>query len=382
MDAKDEKDKGKDRECLAALTFVPEIGPLTIKKLLSFFGSARAVFEAPKERLEASGIGERKIEGILRFAGWKDVRRMLERARESGMKVLTSESGEFPEQLKNISDCPPLLYVNGDILEEDKYALGIVGTRTPTHYGKVHAENIAAGLAKKGFTIVSGLARGIDSAAHKGALRAGGRSIGVMGSGLDVPYPPENYVLMQKLASSGAVVSEFTPGTGPNKENFPRRNRIISGLSLGVLVVEAGKNSGSLITANYALDQGKEVFAIPGNISSAVSSGTNELIKSGAKVVTGIDDIIEELAPVLKGFLSREAISNASGQEPARQAELKAALAPGERQVVEALGPEPVHIDEIARQLGMGASQIMGILLQLELKGIVKQVAGKKFFIC
>ncbi len=369
-------------ECLAALTFIPDIGPLTIKKLLSAFGSAKAVFEAPKERLAASGIGERKVKGILGFSGWKDVRRMLDRARDFGMKVLTSGSAEYPEPLKNISDCPPILYMKGDILEEDKYALGIVGTRTPTHYGRIHAENMADGLAKKGFTIVSGLARGIDSAAHKGALKAGGRSIGIMGSGLDVPYPPENQVLMQKLASSGAVLSEFPPGTGPNKENFPRRNRIISGLSLGVLVVEAGKGSGSLITANYALDQGKEVFAIPGNISSAVSSGTNELIKSGAKVVTGIDDIIEELAPVLKGFLNISPTANVSGREPAGQAGLKAALASEERRVVDALGPEPVHIDELARQLGMGASHIMGVLLQLELKGIVKQVAGKKFFIC
>ena len=307
---------------------------------------------------------------------------MLGRAAETGIKVLTIDSVEYPGQLKNIFDCPPVLYMKGDILEEDKYAIGIVGTRMPTHYGKLHAENISAGLAKKGFTIVSGLARGIDSAAHKGALQAGGRSVAVMGSGLDVPYPPENYVLMQSLAESGAVVSEFPPGTGPNRENFPRRNRIISGLSMGVLVVEAGKGSGSLITANYALEQGKEVFSIPGNISSAVSRGTNELIKNGAKVVTGIDDIIEELAPVLKGFLSLPAGSDAAGNERVSLGGLKSSLAPEEKQVVEMLGPEPVHIDDIARQLGMGPAHIMGVLLQLELKGLVRQVAGKKFFIC
>ncbi len=377
-----EAEKARELECLAALASIPEIGPLTIKKLTSVFGSARAVFEAPRERLDASGIGERKAADILRFSGWGEVRGMLERARAAGIKVLASSSPQYPEPLRNIPGHPPLLYMSGDILEEDKYAIGIVGTRTPTHYGRLHAENLAAGLAKKGFTIVSGLARGIDSAAHKGALKAGGRSIGVMGSGLDVPYPPENHALMQELASSGAVLSEFPPGTGPNRENFPRRNRIISALSLGVLVVEAGKGSGSLITAGYALEQGKEVFAVPGNISSSVSSGTNELIKSGAKVVTGIDDIIEELAPVLKGFLSQAHASEAAWQGPARQGELKAVLDHGERRVVEALGPEPVHIDEIARQLGMGAPQIMGILLQLELKGIVKQAAGKKFFIC
>ncbi len=394
MNGRGEKEKEEEKKCLAALASISDIGPQTIKKLLSVFGSAGAVFEASRQELEKTAIGGKRVDGILRFSGWEDVRRMLDRAQSSGMKVLTMEEAEYPEPLKNISDCPPVLYVKGEILKEDKYALGIVGTRTPTYYGVVQAENMAAGLARKGFTIVSGLARGIDSAAHKGALKAGGRSIAVMGSGLDVPYPPENHVLMRNLASSGAVVSEFPPGTEPNKDNFPRRNRIISGLSLGVLVVEAGKGSGSLITANYALDQGKEVFSIPGNISSAVSRGTNELIKSGAKVVTGIDDVIEELAPVLKGFLGLTLAPDSAGQEPAGNsagqkkqkpaswAAIKAALAPEERLVVEALGPEPAHIDEIARQIGMGAAHIMGVLLQLELKGIVKQAAGKKFFIC
>ncbi len=389
MNAKTQK--AREIEFLVALASIPDIGPLTIKKLIASFGSARAVFEAPKERLLASGIGQKRAGGISGFSGWEDVRGMLERAGRAGIKVLAAGSAEYPAPLMDIPDYPPVLYMKGDVLEEDKFAIGIVGTRTPTHYGRLHAENIAAGLAKKGFTIVSGLARGIDSAAHKGALRAGGRSIGVMGSGLDVPYPPENHALMQSLASSGAVLSEFPPGTGPSRENFPRRNRIISALSLGVLVVEAGKGSGSLITANCALEQGKEVFAVPGNISSSVSSGTNELIKNGAKMVTGIDDIIEELAPVLKGFLDLDRLSSGNGrapsaealwQGPARQGQLKTSLDPGERRVVEALGPEPVHIDELARQLGMGAPQIMGLLLHLELKGIVKQAAGKKFFIC
>ena len=248
--------------------------------------------------------------------------------------------------------------------------------------GLAQAESLGAGLARKGFTVVSGLARGIDSAAHWGALKAAGRSIAVMGSGLDVPYPPENAGLMRKLAANGAVITEFPPGTAPNKENFPRRNRIISALSLGILVVEAGKGSGSLITADCALEQGKEVFAIPGNISSAFSRGTNELIKKGARVVTGVDDIVEELAPVLKGFIAEGKTASCTTEPPEQPVSPVDELSADERLAVGALGPEPRHIDEIAREIGFGAPRMMGVLLSLELKGVVRQSAGKKFFIC
>ncbi len=373
-----------EKRCLAALASIPDIGPLTIKKLLVAFESAQAVFGAAAAELAATGVGPKRVNAILRFSDWQGVRRMLERAEAAGMEVITIGGRGYPPTLALIPDCPPVLYVKGEIRKDDKYALGIVGTRKPTYYGLAQAENLAAGLAKKGFTVVSGLARGIDSAAHRGALKAGGRSIAVMGSGLDVPYPPENAVLMQKLAAGGAVITEFPPGTAPNKENFPRRNRIISALSLGILVVEAGKGSGSLITAECALEQGKEVFSIPGNISSAVSLGTNELIKRGARVVTGIDDIIEELAPVLKGFIAEGKLqTSCSPAKPlGNPLSSNEKLSPDERLVMGALGPEPRHIDEVARELGFDAPRIMGVLLSLELKGVIRQSAGKKFFIC
>ena len=387
---------GDEKICLAALASIPAVGPLTIKRLIAVFGSARAIFRAEAAELAATGIRPRHVNAISRFSDWKGVQRVIKGAEEAGMKVVTLGSGAYPPSLAQIPDPPPVFYMKGDIVRDDFYALGIVGTRTPTPYGLAQAEHIAAGLAAKGFTIASGLARGIDTAAHRGALKAGGRSIAVMGSGLDVPYPRENAVLMDKLAASGAVISEFPPGTPPNRENFPRRNRIISALSLGVLVVEAGKGSGSLITANCALEQGKEVFSIPGNISSAVSRGTNELIKGGARVVTGVDDIIAELAPVLKGFLNEEkrTVPSVPAQVPCTAPpddkpdegppadDLNLKLSPDERLVIGALGPAARHIDEIAREIGFDAPRIMGVLLSLELKGVVRQGAGKKFSIC
>ncbi|MDA8387400.1 MAG: DNA-processing protein DprA [Nitrospiraceae bacterium] len=393
-----------EKICLAALASIPDIGPLTIKRLIAVFGGARAVFRSGAAEL-AAAVGPKRANAIVRFSDWRGVRRMLEGVEAAGMKVVTLGSDAYPRMLALIPDPPPVFYMKGEIGKDDVYALGIVGTRTPTPYGIAQAEYLAAGLAAKGFTIVSGLARGIDTAAHRGALKAGGRSIAVMGSGLDVPYPRENALLMGRLAASGAVITEYPPGTAPNKENFPRRNRIISALSLGVLVVEAGKGSGSLITAGCALEQGKEVFSIPGNISSAVSLGTNELIKRGARVVTGVDDIIEELAPVLKGFIAegKAASPPQAGSYPEKsyQAELTLPVSTDEkfpadeklspvdekfstdeRLVIGALGPGGRHIDEIAREVGFDAPRIMGVLLSLELKGVIRQGAGKKFFIC
>lgn len=378
-----------EKRYLTALASIPDVGPLTVKKLLAAFGSAQAVFGADAKKLAAAGIGPRRVEAISKFSDWRGFDLMLERAGKAGIRVVALGEDDYPRMLALIPDCPPVLYVKGQTGEEDRFALGIVGTRTPTAYGVSQAEGLAAGLAKKGFTIVSGLARGIDTAAHEGALKAGGRSIAVMGSGLDVPYPPENAGLIHRLAASGAVISEFPPGTAPNKENFPRRNRLISALSLGILVVEAGKGSGSLITARCALEQGKEVFAIPGNISSAFSRGTNELIKQGARVVTGVDDMIEELAPVLKGLLFLNDGGEEQGKaspQPKPEASQPAVpfeqLSEEEKLVVGALGTGPKHIDEIARDIGFDAPRIMGVLLSLELSGVVRQSAGKKFSIC
>jgi DNA processing protein len=261
-----------------------------------------------------------------------------------------------------------VLFVRGDILPEDRFAVAIVGSRKLTHYGALVAETLSADLASMGFTIVSGMARGVDSLSHMGALRAGGRTVAVLGSGVDVPYPPENKTLMDKIAGSSCVISEFLPGTPSDKENFPRRNRIISGLSLGVIVVEAASGSGALLTAGYAADQGREVFAVPGNITSSNSEGTNELIRNGAVLIRKAEDVIEELAPVLKGFI------RAKGR-------VRIQVTGKEERVCGLLSGEPKQIDIISRERGLPASEALGILLGLELKGAVKQITGKRFYL-
>jgi DNA processing protein len=270
--------------------------------------------------------------------------------------------------LREIEDAPMVIYLKGDTQPQDRYAIAIVGSRKPTHYGESVAENISEELASMGFTIVSGMARGIDALSHKGALSAGGRTIAVLGSGLDVPYPSENKMLMDRIASSGCVISEFPPGTPPDKENFPRRNRLISGLSLGTLVIEATSESGSLITARYALEQGREVFAVPGNITSSTSEGTNELIKKGAILARKAEDIIEELAPVLKGYIRSKD-------------KVKVEVTEEEKNLCNLLSGEPKQIDIISRESGLPSSKVLGILLGLELKGAVRQTTGKRFYL-
>jgi DNA processing protein len=319
---------------------------------------------------------------INKFDSWNLVDRELSKIEELGVRPITFADKSYPESLRNIEDSLVLIYMKGEIKDEDKYAIGIVGSRNMSPYGKSVAETFSAELASKGFTIVSGMARGVDSTAHRGALKAEGRSIAVLGCGIDTPYPAENAVLIDELSRSGAVISEFPLGTPPNRENFPKRNRLISGLSLGVLIVEAAAGSGSLITAHYALEQGKDIFAVPGGITAMNSVGTNELIKKGAKLVQNVDDIIHELTPLLKGLLrsspettgdkkGRNMITNLSGLEINNE----------EKAICNVLGSEPRHIDIISRETGIAAQKLSGILLGLELKGVVKQTEGKRFFI-
>lgn len=354
---------------LTALSSIPDLGPVTIRKLIAHFGSPEAVFNASlKELRGVDKVGSKRAEAIKGFSGLEELQRRISELGEKGIRLVTFYSEDYPELLKEISDAPLALYVKGEITKDDRFAMAIVGSRKATHYGTQVAENIASELASMGFTIVSGLARGIDTAAHIGAVRCGGRSAAVLGSGISVPYPPENKGLMERIAKAGFVMSEFPPDTGPSRENFPRRNRIISGLSMGVLVVEAAGDSGALITANHALEQGREVFSIPGNINSAVSAGTNELIKKGARVVVSAKDIIEELAPALKGFIkSREKV--------------KIKVLGEEKSLCDILSGEPAHVDYILRQSGMPASKTLAVLLDLELKGVVKQAEGKRFYL-
>lgn len=352
-----------------ALSMSPDIGPVGSRKLLSVLKTPENIFNSDIDTLVAvDGIGINRAKSIKGFSLWNDVEKQIKDLGKKGIRAVSFDESSYPEMLREIEDAPVVIYARGDIQPQDKYAIAVVGSRKPTYYGTSVAEDISEGLTSMGFTIVSGMARGIDAISHKGALRAGGRTMAVLGSGLDVPYPPENKGLMDKIASSGCVISEFPLGTPPDKENFPKRNRLISGLSLGVLVVEATSDSGSLITAGYALEQGREVFAVPGNITLPTSKGTNELIKRGAVLTRKAEDIVEELAPVLKGFIrSKE--------------KAKIEITNEEKDLCNLLSGEPRHVDVISRESGLPASKVLGILLGLELKGVVKQTTGKRFYL-
>jgi DNA processing protein len=352
-----------------ALSMLTDIGPMTAKRLLSAFGTPEKIFHAQlDELLGIEGVGINRAKSIRSFSSWKEAEKQAQHIEQTGIAALSIENPSYPEMLRETDGAPLVLYVSGSLVPQDRYAIAVVGSRNLTHYGAAVAERISEDLARMGFTIVSGMARGVDSLAHKAALKAGGRTVAVLGSGIDVPYPPENKTLMEKIIASGSVVSEFLPGTPPDKDNFPRRNRIISGLSLGVLVVEAASDSGALITARYATDQGREVFAVPGNITSANSAGTNDLIRKGATLVRHANDVVEELAPVLKGFI------RAAGQVPVDITE-------DEKGLCTFLSGEPRQIDDISRESGLPASKVLGVLLGLEMKGAVKQITGKRFYL-
>ena len=261
-----------------------------------------------------------------------------------------------------------MLFYQGKLQAEDRNALAVVGTRSPTQYGKMAAERLTGELVAQGFTIVSGLARGVDTVAHRTALKHGGRTLAILGSGLDVVYPPENQRLLQDLCEAGAVLTEYPFGAKPDAVNFPRRNRIISGLALGVLVVEAGRESGAMITAHLALEQNREVFALPGSIFSPKSAGPHQLVQEGAKLVQGIDDILVELHAQLNLFTAAE-----------YDAKIPVALEEASRKVLSALSSEARHIDELMRQLHMNPAPLMAILLELECQNLIKQLPGKLF---
>jgi len=333
-------------------------------------GNPENVFQAGKRDLLAvKGLSTEKADNIANFRLWDMVEKILKVTEKKGIKVVGYQDSCYPDVLREVDGAPIVLYQKGDYLPEDRFGIAVVGSRKHTEYGGMVTRRISAELSSSGFTIISGMARGIDTLSHTSALAAGGRTIAVLGSGLDVYYPAENRGLIERVASSGCAISEFPPGTMPNRENFPMRNRLISGLSLGVLVIEATSDSGSLITAKYALDQNKEVFAVPGNITSRNSDGTNGLIKEGARMVLSAADIVEELAPVLKGFIKK------SGSLPA------ADLSEEERAVCDLLTGEPKHIDLLSREVVLPVQRILDLLLSLELKGVVRQSSGKRFYL-
>jgi DNA processing protein len=317
---------------------------------------------------QVAGVGPATAEAMRRFP-W---RRMLQqdqtRVARAGLTVLVWGDPEYPPRLHAIASAPPVLYLRGRLEPEDEAAVAVVGSRRATAYGADMARELARELGRRGLTIVSGLARGIDAAAHRGAIEVGARTVAVLGNGLDQVYPAEHRGLADGVAEAGAVISEFPLGTAPLRPHFPRRNRIISGLSLGVVVVEAGVESGALITAHHALDQGREVFAVPGRVHARYSEGCHRLIKSGAKLVENWEDVLAELVPNLKR----------------RQRRTPAALPPpdlndDERRVYDVLADGPLHIDAIIVQCGWGGGRAASVLVGLEMKGIVRQLRGKVF---
>ena len=347
------------------LSLVPGIGPAKFRRLVESLGSTEAAWKARPALLAEAGLDRRAIESMVATRPRVDLEREMEKLRRLGVKLLTLEDPDYPPPLRNIADPPPVLYLRGELLPGDELAVAVVGTRMPTVYGRQAAELFARGLAENGVTVVSGLAKGIDTHAHRAALEAGGRTIAILGSGLDIIYPSENRKLAAEIVERGALVSEFPLGTQPDGVNFPRRNRIISGLSFASLVVEAGETSGALITAEFALEQGRDVFAVPGNIFSPASRGPNRLILEGAKPACELRDLLEELK-----------LDTAVEQREARGAIPESDT---EVAVLRCLGHEPIHIDEVRRAVCLPMAVVSSTLTMLELKGLARQAGGMNY---
>lgn len=366
---------GADRLPWIALNSVKGVGNVFIKRLVKRFGSPEGVFGASEaELMRVEGAKETSVRAIREFSGWEDAKNELERAGRLGISIVVYNDYNYPANLREIYDPPHVLYVKGSLLPEDKVALAIVGSRMATPHGRQLTMRIARDLGSRGITIVSGGARGIDTEAHRGTLAGKGRAISVLGCGVDIAYPSENRELFGLISMSGAVVSEFPLGTPPEPNNFPRRNRIISGMSMGVLVMEATGDSGSLITASYSLEQGREVYAVPGNVSLPTSRGTNSLIKRGARLVEGAHDILADMFPNMKEYLKE------LGDEAAEPAAVAVGnLDPEEKMLFDCIGMEPEHIDTLVARSGLPTSRALTHLLNMELKGAVKQLAGMRF---
>lgn len=367
------------------LHLTQEVGSITFARLLAYFGSVDAALEASAGQLaQVSGIGEKTAWKIVESRGQVDVEGELKRAEELGVRIITLEDEEYPVALKEIHDPPAVLYVKGTLTRGDKLAIAIVGSRNASHYGQEQASRLACLLAAAGFTIVSGLARGIDTAAHRGAISGEGRTLAVQGCGLGMVFPPENKDLAKQIAAQGAILSELPLGFEPLSTTFPARNRIISGLSLATIVVEARPRSGALITARLAVEQNREVMAVPGRVDAPGSAGPHQLIKEGAKLVERVEDVLEALGPIgdmLADHVASAAQKTRDRVEPTlfetdppalKLSEIEAA-------VLRQLDTEPAHIDELLGRIQATAGQANAALTGLQLKGLVKQLPGSYF---
>lgn len=357
-----------ERAYRAALYEVDGIGPARMEVLLKFFPSAKDIWNTSGNDLEEIGLPKTVVAELVGKRKRVHPQSHLRALARLGIRVIVPEDEEYPELLREIDNAPQVLFVRGHFLPQDRRALAVVGTRKPTPYGREVTQQLVEQLVVSGLTIVSGLARGIDGVAHRVAIESRGRTIGVLGGGVDRVYPPEHMALVDQIMQHGAVVSEFAPGKLPVPGNFPARNRIISGLSLGVLVIEGASQSGTKITARLAVEQGREVFAVPGPITSRYSQAPADLIKLGAKPVTQISDILEELAlPARQGQ---------GGEEQAKSQVALEELPPEERRVVETLADGSLHVDEIMRRSGMPTPHVSATLTILEIKGLVRHLGG------
>lgn len=363
------------------LSRVEGLGVRRAHKLIGHFGSPKAAYMASLTELEGSGIPAAVCQSIFTQAGLKEAEKEMEAAAKADCQLVHFGSAEYPPLLRQIADPPLVLYVRGNVKALSAHCLAVVGSRRPSASGLQVARRLARDMAERGLVIVSGLARGIDSAAHHGALEGKGTTIAVQGRGMDGIYPSENRKLADKIAESGAVISEFPLGTGPTPENFPIRNRIISGLSLGVMVVEASEYSGSLITARLATEQNREVFAVPGNITTAQSFGPNHLIKQGAKLVDQWMDVVEEFPPEVQIQLLPSGEASEDGQGVETPGVLfEQSLTPEQKKVFEALRvDEALFVDTVLASVPLPQAQVLQILLELEMNDLIRQLPGKNF---
>jgi DNA processing protein len=348
------------------------VGPICVRKLVDHFGSVDDVFQASIQALErVDGVGRYRAEAIVQARSSDAAKIELDSAAERGLRIICFEDDDYPKSLKHIPDPPVCIYVRGELVPEDGLAVAIVGSRKCSHYGMEQAERFGALLAQAGFTVVSGLARGSDAAGHRGALQAGGRTVAVLGCGLGHMYPAEHADLATDIASSGAVISELPIDTGPDAKNFPPRNRIIIGLSLGVIVIEAGKRSGALISARLAAEYNREAFAIPGLLTNPSAYGTNALIRDGhAKLVTCLEDVLDELGEVGQLMIPEQAEGDAV---------CAPALDPVEKAVYDAIADEQRSLEEILDDTGLSPAQVASTMTKLQIKGLITQQPGNMF---
>lgn len=356
-----------DKRYWVGFNLVRGIGAVRMRALLSHFDSLEEAWNAPQEELQQAGLSSKLAEAVTAVRAGVDLDKVWSRIEKEGIKVLTWDDDLYPPRLKEIEQPPPVLYVRGEITLDDHFAVAVVGTRRVTPYGRQIAEELASFLAGQGVTVVSGLARGVDAAAHAAALKAGGRTMAVLGCGVDKIYPPEHSQMAAKIMEQGALVSDYAVGTPPDSANFPPRNRIISGLAMAVVVVEAGETSGALITAEFAAEQGREVFAVPGSILAPQSKGTNKLIQNGAHPLLSPQDLMQALN-----------LTRAGEFKAARKTLPADAL---EAQLLAALGAEPLHVDEIRQQTGLPIEKVSATLALMELKGMVRQVGGMSYVV-